>query len=300
MPVSLDVQDLKVRSLDVDFNEISWSIGTTLEDIFDYTFKLVRSEGQEGPWDSISPEMEDQYLFVDNAIARGHNYRNLFYKVIVTQKVTGDKKEFGPVLLQPEPDLIAVELRRHMNLLFREFAGRRCWVLPVRTFGQRCSCYNHTLQKRTKSGCLECLETSFSRGYFRPIETWVQIDPTGSEEQNAGVGPLQQENTTARLSFYPHLKPRDILIEGENIRWRVVSVSATEQLRSPVRQEVQIHRIPTSDIEYRISLDLGIALKDIWLSPSRNFSNPQTLEAFNKEEIPDIFGVYPPPSAVRR
>lgn len=294
MVVALEVEKLRVRSLDVDFHEISWRVASSNEDIFDYTFQLLRSEAPEGPFDPISEVFEDQYIFMDNQPRRGHDYRTLYYKLLVSQKSTGTSQEFGPVSQGAEPDLIAVELRKHMNILFREFVGRRCWVFPVRTFGQRCTdCYNPTIQKRSRSGCLTCFDTSFVRGYHRPIEAWVSIDPSPKAEQNTSVGPMQQATTTGRMGYWPPVKPRDLLIEAENNRWRIVSISSPQQLRSPIHQELQIHQVPKGDIEYRIEFDIGEALKDMWLSPSRNYTNPSDLETFKDEEIPDIFSLYP-------
>lgn len=294
MPVNIEVQRLRVRSLDVDFMEVSWELDSSTEDIFDYTFQLLRSEGAEGPYEPLSPEVEDQYLYVDNTIIRGHAYRRFFYRLVVKHKASGDTKEFGPASQEPDADLVATEVRKHMNILFREFAGRRCWVLPVRTFGQRCTaCWSPTLQKKRIGACLSCFDTSYTRGYMRPIEAWVQFDPNAKAEQNSATGPTQQHNTTARMGYYPPLKPRDIIIEGENKRWRITSVTTTEQLRAPLHQELALHEIPKTDIEYRIPLDLGMALKDVWLSPSRNFTNPHNLGNFKDEEIPNTFAIYP-------
>lgn len=292
MPVPLVVKELKIRSLDSDFNEISWKLESTSEDVLDYTFQVTRSEGAEGPYDAVSPPMDDTYIFVDNMVKIGHRYRRLLYKLIIKQKSSGDTSEFGPEEKEAEPDLIALELRKHMNLLFREFAGRRCWVLPVRTFGQRCGCWNATLQKRTRSGCRTCYDTGFIRGYMHPIEAWVQIDPSPNNESTTNVGPIQQNNTTCRLGFYPQLKPRDLLIEPENRRWRVTQTGGTEQLRSPVHQELQIHEVPQTDIEFLIPLQLDQALRDVFFSPARNFTNPFTLENFENEEIPKIYNLY--------
>lgn len=301
MPVNIDVQRLRVRSLDVDFHEISWELASTTEDVFDYSFQLFRSEASEGPFAEVSPAFEDQYLYIDNSIRRGHEHRSMYYRLRVTHKASGDTKDWGPVSQEAEADLIATEIRKHMNILFREFAGRRCWVLPVRTFGQRCTnCFNPTLQKKRTSGCLSCFDTSFTRGFHTPIEMWCQIDPNAKSEQNMSVGPTQQSNTTARMGYYPTLKPRDIIIEGENIRWRVVQVNQTEQLRATLHQEVQLHQIPKGDIEYKVELDLGMALKDMWLSPARNFTNPHNLGNFRDEEIPDTFAIYPTTYPPRR
>ena len=290
----LTVTGLKVRSLDVDFLEISWKIEDTHLDVLDFTFQVLRSESANGPWEEMTPPFSDQYLFFDRISHPFHNARLLHYLLRVTNRITGEAIDVGPASQQAEPDLIGREIRRHMNLLFREFTGRRCWILPVRTFGQRCTCWNSTLQKRTRSGCRLCYDTGFVRGYHYPIETFIQIDPGANQaEQNQATGPTQQMNTTARLSEIGIVKPRDLLIEPENRRWRVTTINQTEQVRSPVHLELTIHQIPSSDIEYAIELKLDRALRDLVLSPSRNFTNPQNLDNFEQDEIPGIFSLYP-------
>lgn len=289
----ISIDEIGVRSLDVDLFHITWKVRSTSEDLLDYTFQVLRSEGPGGPFDAISPEMDDRFSFVDNQILRSHDFRTWFYKIRIRAKQTGETREFGPADPGPDADLIAVELRKHMNLLFREFIGRRCWVFPVRTFGQRCGCWNATIQKRTQSHCHTCYDTGFVRGYMTPIESWISIDPDSKSEQNFNVGPTTQSNTTARMGFFPPLKPRDLVVEPENIRWRVMQVSGTEQVRAPVHQEFQIHKIPNSDIEYKIGFDPGDAISNLWLSPARNYTNPHSFEGFTDAEIPKVYSLYP-------
>jgi len=296
MSCPIFIKNFKVRSLDLDFNEISWEIETfssAKADIFDYTFQILRSESPEGPFDQVSPTFQDRYLFIDTSIKTGSVFRHYYYRIRTTTLATGLFEDTDSVTLEPDADLIATELRKHMNLLFREFVGRRCWVMPVRTFGQRCGCWNDTLQKRTRSGCRTCYDTGFIRGYLSPIEAWIMFDPSANTRQQTNIGELEQDNTTAKLGFYPELKPRDVIIEPENRRWRIQQVNQTEQLRAPVHQEVSMHLIPRSDVEYSIVLDMDTALKDLWLSPARNFTNPQNLSNFEDEEIPGIYGLYP-------
>ena len=64
----LTIRHVKVRSLSVDHTQVSWELETTTLDVLDYTFQVLRSEGPEGPWDKLTPGMEDQYFFVDNAV----------------------------------------------------------------------------------------------------------------------------------------------------------------------------------------------------------------------------------------
>lgn len=293
MSVSITVRAIRVRSLDSDFHDVSWEVESTSEDILDYTFQVLRSEGPSGPFEPCCIPLSDQYVFIDNVLVGGNRWRKYYYVIRVKHVPSGDEKDFGPTSHDPDPDLIAIELRRHMQLLFKEFAGRRCWVLPVRTFGQRCSCWNPTLRAATRSGCVTCYGTTFIRGYMHPIESWMQIDPSPKSEQNTNVGAQQQSNTTARLAFFPPLKPRDLIVEGENRRWRVVSVTQTEQGRASVHQEVQLHEVPPKDIEFRIPLVLDQALRDLWISPQRNFSNPMNMESFLDTQFPGIMSLFP-------
>lgn len=293
MPVPLELQRLRVTSLTVDFHEVTWSVASSQVDVLDYTFQVLRSESSEGPYDVLCPPFEDRYSFVDNCVLATHRWRQYCYMVRVTEKVSGDYKDFGPAEQEPEPDLVALELRRHMRILFREFAGRRCIVLPVRTSGQRCpDCWEPTLRKRTKSGCLTCFDTGFNRGYMHPIEAFIQIDPSSKSQQHTNVGKTQQDNTTMRLGHYPKVKPDDLIIEAENLRWRAGDQTQTEHSRSHVHQEVKIHRIPEKDIEYAIPVHFDQALPNLWVTPSRNYTNPHNLAAFEREEIPNVFAIY--------
>lgn len=294
MPVPVEISRLRVTSLDVDFHEVSWAVSSTTIDILDYQFQVLRSESPEGPYDELTPPFEDRYIFVDNIMLVAHRWRRYSYKLRVIEKTSGDTRDFGPVAHEPEPDLIAIELRRHIRILMREFAGRRCIILPVRTFGQRCTdCWNSVIQKRTKSGCLTCFDTSFVRGYMYPIESFIQIDPSPKSQQHNNTGETQQDNTTMRFGYYPKVKPYDLVVEPENIRWRVIEQTQTEHSRAAVHQEVKLHRIPEKDIEYAIPVSFDQALRNLFFTPARNFTNPQNLSNFMNEEIPGIFSLYP-------
>lgn len=271
------IRNLRVRSLELDFLEVLWEIEDASCNPLDLSFVVERSESAGGPFAPVSPSLRDRYMFVDGNLPQGNQWRALYYRIRVTQLGRGTYVS-ASVSQEPEADLIALELRRHHQLLFREFAGRQCWVLPARTFGARCSCWNPTLKQRTRSRCIACFDTGFVGGYLAPIETWVSIDPAVSNENNMNVGAAQPVNTTARTGYYPNLKPRDIIVEMENKRWRIANVSAPEHGRAQIYQELTLHLIPLGDIEYRFKVVPQEALRYMWGSPERNFSNPQNLE----------------------
>jgi hypothetical protein len=282
----LPVRDLRVRSLDLGTLEISWALGETTEDPFDYRLEILRSESPEGPFERLGEACGDAASLLDDRVAVAHRWRTYFYRVRATRLRDGKSEDFGPVAKEPEADLIAMELRRHMNLLLREFTGRRAWLLPVRTSGPRCTCWNPALSQRRRSGCATCFDTGYLRGYLAPIETWVQVDPSPKADHVLPTGPVQPVNTSARLGYYPSVKPRDLLVEGENRRWKVVEVRAVEHVRAAVYQEVLLHEVPPKDVEFAVPLQMETALRNLWLSPSRNFTAPARLGAAGTDGDP--------------
>ena len=294
MPVVLHIQKLRVRSLDVAQMEVTWETDDASVDVLDYTFQVLRSESSEGPFEPITQEFEDRYIFVDRRVPSSLRYRQLWYKLRVKRKSTSETSDFGPETQQAEPDLIAQTIRRLEQTAFTQVIGRCCWLFPRRTFGARCSsCWDSGLSARKRSNCLECYDTSFLRGFLNPIEVWVQIDPAAKATQLQPYQKGQEQLTAARMTFYPVVKPGDVITEAENLRWRVVGVSTTERLRATIKQELQLRAIMPSDIENRLPINLVEPLKDIQPSPGRMFTNPQNLENSVEERTPNIFANYP-------
>jgi hypothetical protein len=295
---NLAFKNLKVRGFSLDFLEVLWEIEDTMSDPHDFTIEVYRSESPMGPWDLVAGPFEDKYRFVDNRVNLLHRWRQLYYQIRSTEKADTDNVVSSPAFtFHAEPDLIAEEIQRLERLVWEEFAGRRCFIFPVRTFGHRCSCYDgpakgkgHTHQRR-RSRCITCYDTGFTRGYLDPIEVFMQIDPNAKSVQPLPAGERQQSDTTARLPNFPLMKPRDIIVEAENRRWRVVKVSQTERLRSVVHQELVLHEIIKGDIEFQLPTRVD-DLRDFEPSPGRNFTNPQNLEAFEAEALKNAFGVY--------
>lgn len=290
----LPIERLRVRSLDVDSNEVTWEVsGATQEDALDYTFQIFRSESPEGPFEPITQTFEERYIFVDRRLPAGDKFRQIWYRLRVTKKVDSTFQDFGPATRQAEPDLIANYVRRMEQTLFTQATARLCWLFKRRTFGMRCpSCWDPVSGKKTRANCLTCYQTGFLRGFLNPIEVWVQIDPEGKAQQNNAQQISQITMTTARMSFYPNISTGDVIVEAENKRWRVDKVTQSERLRTPLKQELVLFRINDTDIEYRLPINLDEALKDIQPSPPRMFTNPTDIQSSIDERTPDIFANY--------
>ena len=298
---NLVFQNLRVRSFSLDFLELTWEIGDSDLDPHDYLCYILRSESPMGPWDLIAGPFEDKYRFVDNRVNLLHRWRQIYYRVRSVRKAdVTDVAESEAATQTAEPDLIAEEIQRLERLLWQEFSGRRCFIFPARSFGQRCgNCYDgpdkgkgFTSQRR-RSNCLTCYDTGFVRGYFDPIEIYMQIDPSPNSIQQLPIAERHQQDTSARLPNFPMVKPRDLIVEAENKRWRVVKVTATERLRSVVHQELILHAINLGDIEYQLPIRID-NLRDFEPSPVRNFINAQNLESFENEALRHALVIYEP------
>ena len=296
---NLVIRNPLVRGFSLDFLDVSWEIEDTFLDPHDFWMYVYRSESPMGPWDLVAGPFEDRYRFVDNRVNLQHRWRVLYYKIRTIQKSdptnSVDSDSFH---MEGDPDLIAAEIQRLERLLWEEFAGRRCFIFPVRTFGQHCpSCFSGPdkgkgfSSQKNRSQCLTCYDTAYVRGYFDPIEIFMQFDPCSASIQTLPIAERHQNDTGARLPNFPLLKPRDIIVEAENRRWRVVRVTPTERLRSVVHQELVLHEIVKGDIEFQLPIRLD-DLRDFEPSPGRNFTVPQNLEAFENEAIKDVFGIY--------
>lgn len=293
----INVKSISIRSFDLDHLDIFWEIDALASpsqeskphEIWDYDFYVLRSEAPMGPWDVISEPLRDTYSFRDMRISLLSRYRRYYYQVRVVHRPSEEKKDFGPSAHDaPPPDLIAAEVIRQEDVYFREFVGRRCILYPVRTFGPACICYDFSIGRKTRANHQPCYGTGWLGGYLQPFEAFVQIDPSPKGPQPSSVGDLGRVDTTARMISFPPVKSKDILIESENRRWRVVTVSGTERLRSVVRQELQLHEITKGDVEY--ALPVKADPRTFQPSAERNFTNPQNVE--NDGDYSDILAAY--------
>lgn len=294
MPVALKITRLLVRSLDTTVMEVTWETDSSTVDVLDYTFQVWRSESSEGPFEPVTQEFEDRFIFVDRQIPSSYLFRQLWYRLRVRRKSDNSILDVGPKAQEAEIDLFGQAIRRMEQTAFTQVFGRKCWLFPRRTFGTRCTnCWDPQLSAKKRANCVSCYDTSYIRGYLNPIEVWVQIDPVAKAVQVQAIQKDQQQLTTARMTFYPAVKPADVLVEIENKRWRVVGVQTTERLRAPIKQELTLRLIQPTDIEYKLPLNFDKALKDIQVSPGRMFTNPHNLSNCVDEQTPNVFAYYP-------
>lgn len=291
---ALKFTEIKVKAFDLDHIDVSWELEDTAEDPERWDFYVLRSvDGAGGPFEIIAGPFLSDGKFRDAEVNQLHNWRDYFYQLRAVNKDDGRVCEVGPGYLAAPPDLFSIEFRRRFELMLQEFNGRKVLVYPAITSGFRCRhCYDlsnnthgYSIGRQKTQNCPTCYDTTFVGGYGKPLLSWLQIDPSRKDVQRTDTTERSQEDSTARLSFFPPLRPKDIIVEAENVRWEVQSVAMTKKLRSVIHQEVALHRIPRSDIRYEVSGE--VSLLDA-AGPEREFTRPMNLESAQSTEPNEV------------
>jgi len=279
----LTVTNIRVRSLSIDYLDVYWDIQPIYDDILDYEFVVEKSQAQYGPFQDLTGAFRNKFHVRDNTVRGQRGFYNYsYYRVRVTHLPTGDTRTFPEtgegVRLEASPDLAAMEMARIENLKLKEFKGRQIWMFPRKRFGQHCTCYDRVTRRQTRSQCQSCYDTGWVGGYDSPLQVWAQIISTDEMTVRGDHGEHTQENSVCKLANFPEAFEGWIIVEGENVRWRVGStLRKFRKGRALTRQEIPIHRVNQSDIEFALPLNVG-NIEDIEVRPPRNLTNPQTLQ----------------------
>jgi hypothetical protein len=283
---------LSVRTFSIDYLDIFWEILDTEEELQAYDFFVLRSiDGAAGPFSVIGGPFYNTYTFRDDGVHQFNRWRNYYYKIRSVHRDSGETQEFGPEWLRAEPDRINLELQRRFNLLLQEFAGRKAFLFPALTFGQRCPhCYDkgargNTIGRSTHQNCQTCFDTTYVLGFATPIAFWLQIDPTPKANQLTDTVENQIVVTSGRTTSFPPIKPKDMIVEAENKRWLVNEVPLTEKLRSPVRQELKLWELAKDDIKFKVPVNFDVLSQ---FSPRRETTRPMCPQADYMQPVRDL------------
>lgn len=258
----IKVTSILVRSYDLDHLDVFWMLNEQLEErIEEYDFYILRSvDGAAGPYKVISGPLYNTFLFRDSNVQRLSKWREYYYKIRAVHRASNREEEFGPEWVQAPPDRLAIEIRRREDKLFREFGGREVFLFPRLTFGQRCRhCWDtgsrdNTIGRSTQQNCGSCFDVSFVGGFAAPMIVFMQIDPSPKQPQRTDLKEHQFVRTTARCTYFPPIRPKDMIVEAENKRWLVEKVSFTEKHRAVIRQELELTQYGKDDIKHTVPI----------------------------------------------
>jgi hypothetical protein len=284
---------LVARSYDLDHIDLFWEIEDSTDEVDRWSFFVLRSvDGPAGPFTQIAGPADNLFQLRDPDVNQLHNWRRYFYMIRAVHKDTAEQGEIGPVTLEQEPDLVTLELRRRFNLMLQEFNGIRVVIFPALTSGFRCpTCFDRGSNSRRSTGrqlsqnCPTCFDMTFVGGFGAPISAWMQLDPETKSVQRTDTAERSQTETSARVSAFPPLKPKDMIVDVDNMRWQVERLTSTKKLRAVVHQEPILHAIPKSDVRYRAPINIDLFQR---FGPDREYTRPMSLGADVKSPLTNL------------
>lgn len=261
--------------------DVSPSLRNAIELIWDeyevdgyYTpyYGILRSNDPNSGFEPLSVIKATQY--VDKNLNLFKKWREYYYKILVlNDSGSGDKffpnfervDESKPKRIRTKPDAVTMEVIRRNDLLLKNYLapdssqlgpGKESYVLKRMSRGARCDqCWDRDAGRRTTKNCEACNGTGFKRGYFDPIPTYIQFNPENKRLKITDQGQIESSQTTARMSNFPVLNPRDIVVEPyADRRYRVVQVAKTEKGRHLISQNLSLREINADQIEYNIPI----------------------------------------------
>lgn len=290
---------VNIRAFTTDRSSVSltWNYENTIEDLSTYKLKVLRSESAVGPYTEVSTDInpDDTASFEDTGANLYSKNRTLYYRIRITETGSGDSIEYGStkasevlkgsnpggVSLGALPDLEAAEATRRFDLLLREYMGRRVLVLNQRTTGTRCTnCWDAVKRRRTKSDCATCYGSGVVGGYYRPQETYAAKPPEVDRNQLMQLFEMQANDIVMYFSSKPKMNPRDLVIDPDGRRFRVLNVQNSGKLWATTRQTVALRELSKDQIEYTINIS-GWDVDNFTASPKRQYIRASDIDSYN-------------------
>ena len=121
----LEVVNIQVSTLDLNYSHLTWELRVTGEDPLDWDFYILRSGSIGGPYDVVTgPIRQDTYDFLDGDLShQARALRPYFYRIRAVRRSTGETKDFpkdSGSFIKAKTPLHAIEIQRQSTLLSLE------------------------------------------------------------------------------------------------------------------------------------------------------------------------------------
>ncbi len=254
------VTETNVKSFALDYLDVTWTIANTTDDLTQFRFTVNRSESPEGPYQAVSPPLQDKYVFRDRTVDLAAKWRVFFYQVVARHVTNLVPETLGPInFLGTPPDLEAIEIMRLFELTLKTQIGRVALLFKRRTFGQNCpECFDDIRNRKDNSQCTTCFSSKYRGGFFKPIATYFNFTPSYKTIRLAAFHDIKPSETVVEMSGYPVVGINDIVVEDSNRRWRVQDVRERSKRRFVYRQICRLMEIPRREVEYKLAVDSGM------------------------------------------
>lgn len=245
---------LKVFPSWYEFCELSWIFPKQWEQVM---FNVYKSGAEEGPFIKLTSSPIQENFFSDESVRYNSLFSVDFYKVeaVFPDGSRVHSLPFTWGLKQKKPvELRTREIQRRAWLLLRKRVGVQVFFFKKRNYGPRCShCWDPSLEKCMEDHCPVCFGTSFEGGYWKPIKSLMQFDPTPNQVDLQDYGKTESNSGSGWTIAYPEVAPYDLIWKpDENKMFRIMQTQRTELQTIPVRQSLSFVELSKNMIEYKL------------------------------------------------
>lgn len=239
----------------------SWEISGGFDDPGPWTFVVQRGHTSEGPWETISPELENVVAWMDEGGKDLYGKSDVlhFRAVLSTPRGRYFSHPMHPYGDLPRREyLLAREIMRREALRARILAGVECDVYVRSTFGPKCThCIDPVTGDVRDSHCRHCMGTGRDPAYFGPHRMMLSFSTDSSHaKRNSNDGTHETRAFEAIAIGNPVLKKGDVVIDRAQDKRYVVGVASvvSEVRRVACLQRLGFDEAPLSDSIYRIGV----------------------------------------------
>ena len=260
------------------FMEWDMRITDPPESIDDYKFQIFWSFDSDSGFLAVADEAGD-FIEIDGAIGPllyTHNHiqydfnKDSYYKIKAIEKTNLSHEFFSDTtFIGMYNDGIHEVVKHAEQTLYQHYYGEPCIIIKRKSFGARCpTCWSPSRQQCIISHCDACQGTGFVTGYYQPIEMQISFDSDPRKDDLQRDWQNTFDTKRGRLSNYPLLRPKDLIINKDDYKRYVVTHVETTKLpmqsTSKVRlskqnyilsQILTLDEITTDDAEYNIDID---------------------------------------------
>lgn len=257
----LELRDIQATTkFGLDRVVITYEFEDTNENMSNYTLNLYKSYSgiddsyflQQSDIDFFRTEDWDVDLLDENI--------KYFYKIEFVNIETGEtelSKKFA-MLKVKEPDrwghAIAAMEKVYLENVIR---NPNMYLLKKIRSGGRCFCFDD-IRMVSDPKCKLCYGTSYVGGYEKATPIKVNFANAEQYTQSFDLSNMQGEERSGLqlwTSNYPIIQAEDVLVDDDNIRWRITSVTPTTKGKFILRQILTIEMIQKTDIVYKVSVE---------------------------------------------
>lgn len=194
----------------------------------------------------------EAHEYIDCAVQHGSLMMFAFYRVIAVNKKTDERFRSFDFTTEEDPDLVGIYIVDEHNFALQDASGTPCLAFRRKLHAPDCPvCIDPIQRKPTKSNCKECFATGKVGGYYQPADLWIDFQPDPKDTNVQDWGRSYPSNTTAFMTNFPDLQPRDVILELRNGRmWTVEQVREVHRRRVLLFQYLSLQELKPGSPEY--------------------------------------------------